>query len=245
MQVRGPIAPRRLSVDAIAALNSGNVDELLRINRAEFGGWRMMAEPDDDDDDDKKGNDSDKDDDDKSKGTGSDDADKDDDADADAEKLRKRMKAADKRADEAERKLREREDAEKDEVTKAKEKVLETEKEIEGLRSTINDLRLQNAFLTANTHPWHDPDDALDVAQRKGYLEDVTDDDGVVSKKDLAKALDRLAKEKPYLVKSKDKDKDDEPGGPSGEPAGGRSDNTKDDKAKEEARRRRFPILNR
>jgi hypothetical protein len=238
----------------MAALAAGDIDALLDINREEFSGHFMMADEDDDDedgDDDDASGDADdakkksK----KSKDSGSDgnDDDDDDDADSELEKARKRMKAADKRADEAERKLREREDKDKTELERAQSAVEEFEKQIESMTETVNSLRLENAFLTANDHSWHDPDDALDVAQRKGYLEDVVNDDGEVDKKALKKALDRLAKEKSYLIvkKSDADDNDDDADEPSGEPAGGRSNNGKDSKAKRAQLQKRFPALNR
>lgn len=247
MQVSGLASPRRLSEDAIAALESGNVDELLRLSRAEFGGFTMMADGDDDDDDDddaRGANDADDNDDDK------DDESSDDDGDSDSaeekERLRKRMKAADKRAAAAEKELQKIRDKDKSELERAQTEVEELQTTVTTLQGEVSTLRLQNAFLTANKHSWHDPDVALSLANSKKYLEDVTDEDGEVDKKALAKALDRLAKEHSYLVKSKSDDKsdnDDLP--PSGEPAGGRSDNSKDEKAKKEQLRKRFPVLNR
>lgn len=255
MKVRGLINPRRrLSEAAVAALDRGDIDELLRINREEFGHFRMMADGDDDDDDDNDDNDDDTggdgddgdDDDVKSKKKSDSDKDDDDDDgdDSEKEKLRKRMKAADKRASEAERKLREREDEDKSELEKAQSRVSEIEEENTTLKGQVNSLRLENAFLTANKHSWHDPDVALSLAQSKKYLDDVVDDDGEVDKKELSKSLDRLAKEHPYLVAKEDKsEEDDLP--ESGSSGGGRSDNSKDAKARKQQLRGRFPVLNR
>ena len=247
MSVRGPITHRRLSVDAIAALESGDIPALLAAERREFGVSVMMADSDDDDDDKDTGDD---DDDDKPSGHGDDDDDgknrtNDDDSDAEMEKLRKRMKAADKRADEAAAALKKREDADKGELERATETVTELEAKLEELTETVKDLRLQNAFLTANTHSWHDPDVALKIAESKKYLEDVVDGDGEVDKKVLGKALDRLAKEHVYLVKTEVKKDNPDDDNPSGEPAGGRSDNLKDEKAKKQGLQKRFSVLNR
>ena len=252
MRIRGPITPRRMpSAAALAALASGDTTALLDASKAEFGDnvFTMMADDDgadddddDDDDDDASGDDDDTDDSKK-------DADKDDDddkSDSDMEALRARMKAADKRAAKAEARLKEIEDAKKDDLTKAQDEVTELTEKVESLQSELSGLRLQNAFLTANKHSWHDPDTALALAQSKKYLDDVADEEtGEVDKSALTKALDRLAKEHAYLVKSEKNDKDDEPDGPSGEPAGGRSDNTKDEKARQQKMRGRFPVLNR
>lgn len=253
-KVRGPVSPRKrvLSAAARAALEAGNVDELMAINRAEFGGFRMMADEDDDEDEDDddtgdSGADDDDDDADKDKSDkDKSDSGEDDDKDAELEKMRKRMKAADKRAEETARQLRELQDKDKPELDKVRSDLESITAERDGLLSEVRELRLQNAFLTANEHEWHDPDVALSLAASKKYLEDVVDEDGEVDKKALKKALERLAKEHTYLVNDKSgKDKDDEPGGPSGEPAGGRSDNVKDEKAKQAQLRRRFPSLNR
>jgi hypothetical protein len=223
----------------------------MAINRAEFGGFFMGPEDDDDDDDDddntddsgaggKKKSKKKSDDDDTDSG-----GDDDDDDDGDAERLRKRMKAADKRAAEAEAELQKIRDKDKTELERAQGQVGDLEKQVETLQSEVTTLRLQNAFLTSNKHTWHDGDTALALAQSKGYLDDIVDDEGTVDKKALGKALDRLATEHKYLVKTDEKkDDDDEPGGPSGEPAGRRSDNSKDEKAKAAQLRKRFPVLN-
>lgn len=247
MRHRGPINPRRLSEDAMAALACGDVQALIEANRREFGGFVMMADDNDDDDDADK--DEDKSDDDSDDDGDADDKKKksdDDGDDSELERLRKRMQAADQRAAKAEQALRKIEDAQKDDLTKAQDRVTELETENKELQSRLSDLNLQNAFLTANKITWHDPDTALALAQSRKYLEDVVDEEsGDVDRKALGKALERLSKEHAYLVKSEDKKKDDEPDSPSGEPAGGRSDNTKDDKAKKKAMRNRFPVLNR
>lgn len=170
------------------------------------------------------------------------DADKVDKADLDA--LERRMRAADKRASEAEKKLKEIEDAKKDDLTKASDELTEVRTKLEEAQSENSTLKLQIAFLTANKHTWHDGDTALALAQSKNYLDGVVDeDDGAVDKVALGKALDKLAKEHAYLVKTEKKN--DEPDSPSGEPAGSRSDNSKDEKAKQAALKRRFPVLNR
>lgn len=240
MRHRGPVMKRHpLTGEPIEPVGIINGKVIYPI----MGG---APDPDEDEDDD-DGSDSGADD---KKQTEDDDTDSGGDDDkvsrADLEALEKRMKAADKRADEAERKLRAEEDKKKDELTRAQDRVTELETEVETLQSKIKTMGLQNAFLSANKHDWHDSDVALDLADRKGYLEDVVDDDGVVNKVALGKAMDRLAKEHTYLVKpasKKDDDDDEEP--PSGEPAGGRSDNSKDAKRKKQELARRFPILNR
>lgn len=56
-------------------------------------------------------------------------------------------------------------------------------------------LRIENAFLRSNKHTWHNPADALKMAD----LTEVTIKDGKVE--GLDKALDKLATDSPYLLK--------------------------------------------
>lgn len=267
MRVRGPVAPRRtrwLSEAAIAALDSGDVDTLLRINSAEFGGATMMADADDEDDDDddeEDGSDSGADDDnaDKSKDKKSDDDADEDDLREENVKLRRRLKANDKRTSTLEKRLQELEsgkgsdDDKKDVDGVAAAKITELEGTVADLQSEVGTLRLEKAFLSSNKHEWHDPDVALALANSQGFLEDVVDDDGDVSKVALRKALDRLAREHKYLVKTEDKkskkkgkdDDKEEPAAPSGQPSSGRSKNGDDAKARKAELQKRFPVLTR
>lgn len=242
MRFRGPIGARKA-----AALRAGDLTTLFAINRAEFGGFNMMA---DDDGDDDAGSDGGGDGDDGGGDDGTDDDGDSGEKDSAAlarqlADMEKRMKAADKRADAAEKKIKEAEKAEQDELTRAKGELEEAQAELTKRDEEIKSLRLNNAFLTANKITWHDPDTALSLAASGGYLEGVTDDDGVVDKKALGSALDKLAKEKKYLVNAESKADDDEPDGPSGEPAGGRSKNAKDREARKKQLSSRFPVLNR
>jgi hypothetical protein len=136
------------------------------------------------------------------------------------ETLRRQLSASDKNKSAAEKKL---EDAKKDEFTKTTERVAELEKTNAQQAKDLADMRLQNAFLTAETGiTWHDPADALDVAERRGYLAEVVDEEGKVNTAKLTAKLKELAKAKPHLVKdgseSKEKDK---PAGPTGSKVGG------------------------
>lgn len=237
-----------LSDDALRALQSGDTQALIDSHKHRFGDWKMMADDDDDDEDDDSdagGDDKDKDDsDDSGDGDGDDDDDDSsgDDGDkvskADLEAALKRMKAADQRAAKAEKALKDIEDGKKDDLTKATDRVTELEEQVEEQGSTITSLRLENAFLTANKHTWHKPNAALRLAQSEGYLDDVVGDDGTVDQKKMSSALDKLAKENAYLIKTGGS-------GSSGESGGGRSGNTKDDKATKEADQRRAPALSR
>lgn len=236
-----------LSDEALRALQCGDTQALINSHRDRFGGFRMEKDDDGDDDadddDDKKDK---KDDDTDDSGDGDDDGDDDDDdgsdddddkvSKADLLKLQKRMKAADQRASKAEAALKAIEDDKKDDLTKATDRVTELEGKVTELTEQLQSERLNNAFLAANKHTWHKPGAALKLAQSEGFLEDVVQDDGTVDSKALETALNKLAKEHEYLVKS-------EGSGSSGEPSSKRSKNGKDDKAQSAADARRAPAL--
>lgn len=151
---------------------------------------------------------------------------------AEFEQLRKQLQAADKNKAAAEKKLKEAEDAKKDEFTKATERVVELEKTVASNAKELGELRLQNAFLSANTGiSWHDPADALALAERQGYLAEVVGEDGKVDTGKLTAKLKELAKAKPHLVK-KDGTADDGKGkqtGPTGSKVGSKSTGGKDE----------------
>jgi|SRR5690349_5531444 len=248
MTLRGPIAPSIIKKHPL----TGEPIEPVGVVGNKIVWPFMGGAPTDDEDEDKEDEDdagdsgtgSKKADDDDGD-SGSDDADSDKVSKADLEALQKRMKAADRRAEAAEKALKEKTDAEKGELQKAQDDLKEVQAGLEDAQKVINSLRLENAFLTANKHTWHEPDTALNLAQSAGYLDDVMDEDGKVDKPALTKALDRLAKDKKYLVKTEKKDKDDKDDAPSGSPSGGRSDNAKDKDARKQQLRGRFNSLNR
>jgi hypothetical protein len=141
----------------------------------------------------------------------------------DFEKLRKQLSAADKRREESEKKLKEIDDSKKDELTKATERAEELEKTVAARDKELADMRLQNAFLTADTGiTWHDPADALALAERQGYLAEVVGEGGKVDSKKLATKLKELAKAKPHLVKgsSEEGGNEKEPKTPTGTKVG-------------------------
>lgn len=121
----------------------------------------------------------------------------------DFDKLRKQLSASDKHRADAEKRLKAIEDGKKDELTKATERVTELEKANEDQAKELGSMRLQNAFLMAKTGvTWHDPEDALDIAARRGYLDEVVGEDGKVDTAKLTAKLKELAKAKPNLVAS-------------------------------------------
>lgn len=148
------------------------------------------------------------------------------------DKLRKQLSASDKNRAAAEKKLKEIEDGKKDELTKATERAEELEKQNGQLNKDLAEARLQNAFLSANTGiTWHDPADALALAERQGYLAEVVGEDGKVDSGKLAAKLKELAKAKPHLVKTSDGEsgkskKDEAPKTPTGAPVGSKGSGT-------------------
>jgi hypothetical protein len=132
-------------------------------------------------------------------------------SDSEADTLRKRLRAADKNNSKLQNRLKELEDKDKDEKTKATERAAELETKATEDAATISGLQLQVAFLMSNDQQWDDPEYALDFAQRKGYLDGVVDEeDGEIDRDALKKALEKLAKDKPSMIKKVPKDDDEE-----------------------------------
>jgi hypothetical protein len=192
------------------------------------GGSEDPPDPDDEDDDDADDDESDDDDDDDSKkGKDKDDDDKVDRSEY--ERVKRHRAAADRRnADLTAENTRlknenaalkaEGKDGKLDEATTAR--VTELENNVQERDSTIQRLRIENAFLSANSHDWADPEDALRLAD----LSDVEiEDDGTVH--GLKQALDKLAKRKPHLLKVKSEK--DSTKGPSGSANNGRRKGSK------------------
>jgi len=168
--------------------------------------------------------------------------------------LEKRMKAADRRASMAEKRLKEIDDKDKSELQLVTEERDSLKAELDALRKEQRETRLQNEFLSVNSFNWADVSDALTVAERGGYLDDVVDEDGKVDRKALREAVKQLAKDKPYLVVKKDSnddgeddgedDKDDKaPKGTSGTPVGSGRKKTKTARFTEAELRQRYPAL--
>lgn len=114
---------------------------------------------------------------------------------AEFDSLFKRMQAADTAKSAAENKLKELERKDQSDLQKAQTDLEDTRKLNEQLSSKLNEMALQNAFLTDNKHSWADPGDALRLLNMEG----VEVKDGVVT--GLAPAIEKLAKDKPYLLK--------------------------------------------
>lgn len=197
--------------------------------------WPVIGGADDDGDgtDDDSASDDDDESDDSDDADSDDDSDSDDDAgrrkaskgkgnkgDSDGDKpvytaeeynrLKARMQAADRRATDTEKRLKSLEDKDKPEDKKTKEALEASLAENTALKEARKKDLIQLAFLRANDVEWHDPEDALTMAD----LSDVEiDDDGNVDRKALKAALRDLAKRKPHLVKKSKKDDDDDDDG--------------------------------
>lgn len=228
--------------------------------------WPIMGGAPDDEDDDDADDSGDSDEDEDEGDSGADDSEskdksksKDKDKDEDDEdseetvskarfdKVKERLRAQDKHLSKVQEELKALKDKDKPDTDKVNERVTELTTKVEEQTTLIAQLRMDNAFLSANTHNWHKPEVAMKVARAEGYLEDVADDDGEVDTKALKKALDKLAKEHSYLVKSgsKSDDEDEDKGkksGPSGESGPGRAQ-SKDRKRRQAELSRRMPAL--
>lgn len=152
---------------------------------------------------------------------------------AEYDALMSRMKAADKRASAAEKKAKDYEDKDKDELTKATERATELEAATKAQEEVIANLRFANAFALSPKYTWHDPSLVLTELRKR---DDVSiDEDGVVQ--GLDKALDDIAKKKPFLVKTEQEVPDEA----SGAPANGRRTNK--GALDDAALAKRFPAL--
>lgn len=110
------------------------------------------------------------------------------------------LRAADRRREEAEKKLKEIADKDKSEIERASGKVQELTEQLTQLQQANKELLLQNAFLTSNTYKWKDPEDALYLAQRKGFLDDAMDADGKVDGEKVRKGLKAFADKHGHLI---------------------------------------------
>lgn len=132
---------------------------------------------------------------------------------SDYEKLKERLKAADKAKAEEEKKRKALEAKDQTELERATTLNKELEQSVQSLSAKVQELSLQNAFLSNTSFTWHDPKDVLRFVRDDDSVS--IDDDGKVSGMD--EFLKGLAKKKPYLVKT---DKVD-PKGPTGDPSNG------------------------
>lgn len=132
-------------------------------------------------------------------------------------RLNRENKLVRERAEAAERKLQEIADKDKPELEVAKRELGEYKATSEKQAAELENLRIENAFLKLDrsTYDWHDPDDVIEKIRK-----DVTiAEDGTVE--GLGEAVKAIAKAKPYLLKTVQKqdpkkEKETEKKGPTG-----------------------------
>lgn len=117
---------------------------------------------------------------------------------ADFERIQNQLRAADQRRDAAEKEAQKLKDAQLTEAQRTEKALKDTQAENAQLQGVIKDLQIKNAFLTDNSHDWHDARAALKLADLSGV--EITDDGTVTG---LKQALDAVAKSSPYLLKTK------------------------------------------
>jgi hypothetical protein len=166
---------------------------------------------------------------------------------AEFDRLKAQLSQADQKRTAAEQELQQLKDKDLSEKDKAVKDLQTITAERDTLVTEVNKLRLANAFLSANTITWADSEVALEIANSKGYLADAVNDKGEVDSKELAKALEKLSKDKPFLVKSQDDSEEDEeeqvPA--SGQPASGAGRKKADDEVRKDRIVSSLPALGR
>lgn len=165
------------------------------------------------------------------------------------DRVQRQLSEADRKRQLAESELQKLKDKDLSEKDKAVKDLQTLTGERDELLGEVNKLRLANAFLSANTITWNDSDVALEIASSKGYLADAVSEKGEVDSKELAKALEKLSKDKPYLVKAKsdseDDDEEEEVTPPSGAPASGAGKGKGKDTARMDRLKTTLPALGR
>jgi len=126
------------------------------------------------------------------------------------DKIMERMQAADRNRAAVEKQLKELQEKDLTEQEKVLKRVPELEATVAELTTENKGLKAKVAFLGLDGFSWHEPDIALGQVD----LSEVLKDDGeTIDKAKLKKEAERLAKDKPFLVKAV---KDDDKGGKGG-----------------------------
>jgi hypothetical protein len=157
------------------------------------------------------------------------------------ETLQRQLSASDKKKSELEKKLQEQDRAKLDEAERTKLELQDARKENERLQSELSDSRVQLAWATAaGGVEWHDADDALTIAKRKGAFDEVTNEDGTVDGKKLKKKVEEFVKANPHLVKASPNGSGQAP--PPGDHVGSKGKKTGTDTS-DEALKTRYRLL--
>lgn len=134
---------------------------------------------------------------------------------AEYERVKRHRAAADRRVAERDATIADLQKQLRDKDTKAdgtvQARVTELESATKKQDKTIHELRIQNAFLAANTYDWVDPSDALRLADLSAV--EIDPEDGSVT--GLKEALKKLATAKPHLIKSRKEGDRNPSGGPN------------------------------
>ncbi len=148
---------------------------------------------------------------------------------------REHKRMADQRAADFEAKLKQLTEKDMPEAEKLKREHAEYQQQVETLQKTNRDLALKVAFLSDNTHTWHDPSTALKLVDL-----DKVEIDGNGQVTGLKDALKALATSHPFLIKAevKQEEKQTPPGTAPGN--NGTSGANKPNGAKLESR---FPVM--
>lgn len=203
-----------------------------------FMGAEGEADPADDDPDDS---------DDTDDGDGGDGTGEDDDSDSkknatvsreEFEKLLNRMKAADRAKTAAEAKAKQYEDKDKNALELATQRIEELEKAVADKDTVLRTQGLENAFFASNTVTWHNPNLAL----KELDLDGVQDDEGNIDRAVLKRAIEKLAKAQPFLVKKEGDNPNGKQGKSGNNPGGGSGDKTAADR---KALEKKYPAIRR
>lgn len=116
----------------------------------------------------------------------------------DFDRIQNQLRAADQRRDAAEKEAQKLKDAQLSDADRQTKELNDTKAENAKLASQIKALQIENAFVTDNTHDWHDSRAALKLADLSGVEIDA---EGTV--KGLKEALEAVAKSSPFLLKPK------------------------------------------
>lgn len=114
------------------------------------------------------------------------------------ERLRVQLRAADQNKAKAEAELKNLRDKDLPQIEKLTRDNTELTARAEQAEAALRQTRLENAFLTDNTHTWNNPKTALRLADLSKVE---VDEDGTV--RNLKPALEALAKSDPYLLAPK------------------------------------------
>lgn len=141
---------------------------------------------------------------------------------------------------------KEAEDAKLSEKERIDQRVKELEESDAKKSASLQKLVVKNAFLSSNDVDWHDSETALSLIDLSEF-EIVVDDEGMPSIKDskgFAAAIAKLAKDKPYLVKTPTEGGDGKPAAWQGQKTGSTpAPKTSEKQAERKRLQDKFPAL--